>query len=48
MVALVDALGHQRFAMYGTDTGMPIAYAPPPITRTGSTAWSSPRPSSRA
>src|SRR5579864_3291371 len=23
MVALMDALGHQRFAMYGTDTGMP-------------------------
>jgi pimeloyl-ACP methyl ester carboxylesterase len=27
MVALMDALGHQRFAMYGTDVGMPIAYA---------------------
>jgi pimeloyl-ACP methyl ester carboxylesterase len=27
MVALMDAVGHQRFAMYGTDTGMPIAYA---------------------
>ena len=27
MVALMDALGHKRFAMYGTDTGMPIAYA---------------------
>ena len=27
MVALMEALGHQRFAMYGTDTGMPIAYA---------------------
>jgi pimeloyl-ACP methyl ester carboxylesterase len=27
MVALMDALGHQRFAMYGIDTGMPIAYA---------------------
>src|SRR5919199_6532227 len=27
MVALMAALGHQRFAMYGTDTGMPIAYA---------------------
>jgi pimeloyl-ACP methyl ester carboxylesterase len=27
MVALMDALGHPRFAMYGTDTGMPIAYA---------------------
>ena len=23
----MDALGHERFAMYGTDTGMPIAYA---------------------
>jgi pimeloyl-ACP methyl ester carboxylesterase len=27
LVALMAALGHQRFAMYGTDTGMPIAYA---------------------
>jgi pimeloyl-ACP methyl ester carboxylesterase len=27
MVALMDALGHHRFAMYGTDVGMPIAYA---------------------
>jgi pimeloyl-ACP methyl ester carboxylesterase len=27
MVALMEALGHQRFAMYGTDVGMPIAYA---------------------
>jgi pimeloyl-ACP methyl ester carboxylesterase len=27
VVALMDALGHQRFAVYGTDTGMPIAYA---------------------
>jgi pimeloyl-ACP methyl ester carboxylesterase len=27
MVALMDALGHRRFAMYGTDTGMPIAHA---------------------
>jgi pimeloyl-ACP methyl ester carboxylesterase len=27
MVALMDALGHGRFAMYGTDTGMPLAYA---------------------
>jgi pimeloyl-ACP methyl ester carboxylesterase len=27
MIALMDALGHERFAMYGTDTGMPIAYA---------------------
>ena len=27
LVALMDALGHPRFAMYGTDVGMPIAYA---------------------
>jgi pimeloyl-ACP methyl ester carboxylesterase len=27
MVAVMDALGHQRFALYGTDVGMPIAYA---------------------
>jgi pimeloyl-ACP methyl ester carboxylesterase len=27
LVALMDALGHQHFALYGTDTGMPIAYA---------------------
>jgi len=27
MVALMDALGYRRFAMYGTDVGMPIAYA---------------------
>ena len=27
MAALMDALGHQRFALYGTDVGMPIAYA---------------------
>ena len=27
MVALMDALGHKRFAMVGFDTGMPIAYA---------------------
>jgi pimeloyl-ACP methyl ester carboxylesterase len=27
LVALMDALGHRRLAMYGTDTGMPIAYA---------------------
>jgi pimeloyl-ACP methyl ester carboxylesterase len=27
MVALMKALGHERFAVYGTDTGMPIAYA---------------------
>jgi pimeloyl-ACP methyl ester carboxylesterase len=27
LVALMDALGHERFALYGTDTGMTIAYA---------------------
>jgi pimeloyl-ACP methyl ester carboxylesterase len=27
MVKLMDALGHPQFAVYGTDTGMPIAYA---------------------
>ena len=27
MVTLMGALGHQRFALYGTDVGMPIAYA---------------------
>jgi pimeloyl-ACP methyl ester carboxylesterase len=27
MVGLMDALGYQRFALYGTDVGMPIAYA---------------------
>ena len=27
MVAVMDALGHDRFAVYGTDVGMPIAYA---------------------
>jgi hypothetical protein len=27
LVALMEALGHKRFAMIGFDTGMPIAYA---------------------
>ena len=27
LVALMDALGHPRFALYGTDVGMPVAYA---------------------
>jgi pimeloyl-ACP methyl ester carboxylesterase len=27
LVGLMDALGHQRFALYGTDVGMPIGYA---------------------
>ena len=27
LVRLMEVLGHQRFAVYGTDTGMPTAYA---------------------
>ena len=27
LVTLMEALGHERFAVYGTDVGMPIAYA---------------------
>jgi pimeloyl-ACP methyl ester carboxylesterase len=27
LVKLMGALGHQRFALYGTDVGMPISYA---------------------
>ena len=27
LVGLMEALGHRRFAVYGTDVGMPIAYA---------------------
>jgi pimeloyl-ACP methyl ester carboxylesterase len=27
LIALMDALGHQRFAVVGTDTGLPIGYA---------------------
>ena len=27
LVKLMGALGHQRFALYGTDVGVPIAYA---------------------
>ena len=27
LVALMDTLGHEKFAVYGTDTGMPIAHA---------------------
>jgi pimeloyl-ACP methyl ester carboxylesterase len=43
LVALMDALGHQRFAMHGIgiDTGMPIAYALAADHPTDSTVWSS-------
>ena len=27
LIGLMDALGQQRFALYGTDVGMPLAYA---------------------
>jgi pimeloyl-ACP methyl ester carboxylesterase len=27
MVAIMEALGHERFAVVGTDTGLPISYA---------------------
>jgi pimeloyl-ACP methyl ester carboxylesterase len=27
LIALMDTLGHREFALYGTDTGMPIAHA---------------------
>ena len=27
LVALMEALGHKRFAVIGTDTGLPISYA---------------------
>jgi pimeloyl-ACP methyl ester carboxylesterase len=27
LVAVMDVLGHPRFALYGTDVGMPVAYA---------------------
>jgi pimeloyl-ACP methyl ester carboxylesterase len=38
LVALMDVLGHEEFAVYGTDTGMPIAHAlaadyPEPVER---------------
>ncbi len=43
MVALMEALGHQRFAMVGVDTGMPIAYALAPYRDAGAAAHN-PRP----
>jgi pimeloyl-ACP methyl ester carboxylesterase len=50
LVALLQALGHRRTTVYGTDTAMPIAYAlaAAPTTPSGWNAWSSPRPPSRA
>ena len=48
MVELMDALGHQRFAVLGTDTGMPIGYALAADHPDKSSAWPSPRPSLRA
>jgi pimeloyl-ACP methyl ester carboxylesterase len=46
LVGLMDALGHQRFALLGFDTGFLISLPLPRITRTGSRAWSSVRASS--
>jgi len=48
LAALMDALGYQRFAVAGADTGMVISTRWPPITATGSRPWPSPRPSCRA
>ena len=49
MVALMETLGHRRFAMVGFDTGMPIAYAlAADHPGVDSNVWSSARPSSRA
>jgi alpha-beta hydrolase superfamily lysophospholipase len=39
LVALMDALGHPRFAVYGTDVGAPIACPPTP---SGTTSTPSP------
>ena len=48
LVALMDALGHQRFAVVGTTPACRSATRWPRITRTGSSAWPSPRsPASR-
>ena len=43
LVALMDALGHQRFAVVGHDTGFASATRWPPITPSGSTASHLPR-----
>ena len=44
LVGLMDALGHERFAVVGVDTGMPIGYALAADHPDGSTASPSPRP----
>ena len=36
VVALMDALGHERFAVAGHDRGAPAAFRPPWTTRNGS------------
>ena len=43
LVALMDALGHRRFAVARDDTGTWIGDARPPITPAGSIGWRSPR-----
>jgi pimeloyl-ACP methyl ester carboxylesterase len=48
MVALMEVLGHQRFAVVGFDTGVAIAYALAADHGTGSSAWSWVRVPSRA
>ncbi len=45
LVALMDALGHERFASTGPTPGCRSPTPWPRITRSGSSAWSSPRPS---
>jgi pimeloyl-ACP methyl ester carboxylesterase len=47
LVALMDALGHQRFAMVGHDTGMWIGYALAADHPSGSSAPPSPKPHPR-
>jgi pimeloyl-ACP methyl ester carboxylesterase len=43
LVALMDALGHERFAVVGHDTGYIVSYALAADRRTGSSAWPSRR-----
>ncbi|MFF4692792.1 alpha/beta fold hydrolase [Streptomyces sp. NPDC001307] len=47
LVALMDALGHEKFAVVGHEPACRSATHWPRTTPTGSTAWPSPRPSSR-